>query len=220
MEPITLTNVRKEYGPTSALADVSLRFEPGTVHVLVGPNGSGKTTLFRVLLGLTRPDEGQISVPDVTIGCGFQTPRVYPGLTTGENLSLFAELVDAREEWVETLITDFGLARVRHREAHALSAGFAKRLDIAIALVGEPDVVLLDEPVADIDREYRTRIRGLLGEYVSDERVVILATHRLAEFEPLIDILTILKGGKVIASDSIERLSTDLPAHYAALISE
>lgn len=214
MDPIVLTDVRKAYGSTKALDAVSLTIEPGTVHALVGPNGSGKTTLLRILFGVTTPDAGQVSIPNVDIGCGFQTPQLYPQLTVGENLSLFAELEAGQESWVERLAEQCGLNRVRHREVHALSAGVAKRLDIAIALLGRPDVVLFDEPLADIDAEYQDRILSLLAEYASDARTLVLATHRLTTIEPLLDVVSIIEDGSLVTSTKTEGIAPDLQTYY------
>jgi len=197
MDPITIDDVTKSYGGVDALDGLSLRFEPGSVHALLGPNGSGKTTLFRVLLGLTRPDSGTVSTPDVAMGCGFQEPQYFGDLTVEENLDLFASLTDAEAAWCERLVEECGLDRVRHRQVGALSAGFTKRLDIALALVDRPDVLLLDEPFADIDDEFRPRIRALLSEYLDADRVCLITTHQFDVVASLLDTVTVLADGRV-----------------------
>lgn len=217
MQPLTLCNVTKAYGATTALDDVSLTFEPGEVHALLGPNGAGKTTLFRILLGLTPPDTGSVSMPDVPVGYSFQEPRLYTGLTVQENLSLFAELTGASEEWVETLVDRCGLDRVRHRSAGALSAGFAKRLDLAVALIDRPDVVFLDEPLADIDDKYRSRLCAFLSDYATDDRILVISTHQFDWFEAVLDTITILDDGTVRASNDVGTVTDDstIRAYYA-----
>lgn len=207
-QPIQLRGVTKTYGPATALRDVSLTFEPG-VHALLGPNGAGKTTLFRVVLGLTEPDAGTVSLPAVTVGYGFQEPRFYAGLTVAENLDLFAGLTETTDAWVETLVEACGLERVLHRPAGDLSAGFAKRLDLAIALVDRPDLVVLDEPFADVDDEHRTRLRAFLEDYATDERFVVVSTHHVDWFAPLLDTVTVLADGEIRSSDDVESVQGD-----------
>lgn len=209
MHPIEIQSVTKRYGHTTALADVSLAFEVGEVHALVGPNGAGKTTLFRVLLGLTRPDSGTVSVPDVPVGCAFQEPRVYGTLTVQENLDLFAGLTDAATGWVETLVDRCGLERVLHRRAGALSAGFANRLELAVAMVDRPRVLLLDEPLADVDDEYRSRIRAFLADYASDDRLLVLATHQFDSLTKLVDVVTVIDGGRVRGTERATTLDDE-----------
>lgn len=209
MDPITVENVSKSYGRTAALDGVTLTFEPGSVHALLGPNGSGKTTLFRVLLGLTNPDAGTVSVPDAALGCGFQEPQFFADLTVGENLSLFGSLTDADDEWVETLVQRCGLDRVRHRLVGEVSAGFTKRLDIALALIDRPSVLLLDEPFADIDDEYRPRIRDLLAEYLDDDRICLITTHQFDVVAEMLDTVTVLADGQLHDRTDMATLGAD-----------
>ncbi|MDY6780066.1 MAG: ABC transporter ATP-binding protein, partial [Halobacteria archaeon] len=139
-DPIKIDGVTKVYGSTVALDGVDLRIESGDFHCLVGPNGSGKTTLFRLILGHTKPTSGRVRVPRVVLGCGFQQPSVYSDLTVNENLSVFGALSSARdEEWVDSLLEALRLHRVEDRVASELSDGYAKKLDIALALMEKPD---------------------------------------------------------------------------------
>jgi len=206
MRPITVRNVTKSYGPTNALDGVSLTFEPGTVNAVLGPNGSGKTTLFRILLGLTRADAGSVSLPDVPVGCIFQQPQYFGGLTVAENVQLFVALTDASREWSETLVERCGLERVRHRVVGDLSDGFRKRLDVALALVDEPGVVLLDEPFADVDEEYRTRIQRLLDDYMTDDRIFVVTSHQFDAVTSMLDTVSVLDAGRVRAHESVADL--------------
>lgn len=213
--PIELVDVSKTYGPTRALDGVNLRFQPGSVTALLGPNGSGKTTLFRILLGLTRPDEGTVAVPDRSVGCAFQDPQFYAGLTVRENLDLFATLTDAPGEWVATLEDRCGLERVTHRRAGDVSAGIAKRLDLAIALVDRPDVALVDEPLADVDDDHRSALIELLETYADDERILVVATHRFDALASLVDDVVVLEDGRVVdRRDDVEDRGDGLRAVY------
>ena len=151
-EPIRFEGVSKSYGDVVALSGVDLELRPGEIHCLVGPNGSGKTTLLDILLGLTRPTSGTVTVPDVPIGCSFQSPTVYPGLTVTENLDVFARLSGCPDEgWRERLLDVFGLDRVAEQPAGTLSGGWQQKLDLALGFLKRPAYLLLDEPCSELD---------------------------------------------------------------------
>lgn len=221
MKPIELTDVEKSYGRATSLDGISLSFDPGW-HVLLGPNGAGKTTLFRLLLGLTEPDGGDLSIPDVAVGCSFQEPQVYEGLTVRENLDVFGGIAGASAAWLETLIDRCGLARVTHRRARDLSGGFKARLDVALAFVNRPEIVLLDEPLADVDDEYVGQLREFFVEYAGPDRLFVVATHHHGRFSDLADSVTILADGRVQWTGDPARASThdgDIKALYRESIS-
>jgi ABC-type multidrug transport system ATPase subunit len=204
MEAVELDGVVKSYGTVRALDGVSVTFEPGTVHAVIGPNGSGKTTLFRILLGLTDATSGTVSIPEAAVGCGFQQPQVYPGLTVGENVRIFGSLVDAESAWVDDLVERCGLARLEGRIVGNLSDGLTKKLDFALAFVGEPDIVLLDEPFADIDDESKPQLLEFLAEYATEKRLLLVSSHQLSLFRDVLDAMTVLHRGEVVLD---ERLS-------------
>jgi ABC-type multidrug transport system ATPase subunit len=204
MNPVELEDVEKTYGSVRALKGVSAIFEPGTVHAVIGPNGSGKTTLFRILLGLTSPSSGSVSLPDVTLGCGFQQPQFYPGLTVRENLRTFGSLAGAEEAWVEDLIERCGLSRLEDRLAGDLSDGLAKKLDFALAFIDQPDVVVLDEPFADVDDESKPRLLAFLDSYVTGDRLLLVTSHQLSLFREILDAMTVLYRGEVVFDERLE----------------
>jgi ABC-type multidrug transport system ATPase subunit len=184
-------------GDHRALDGVSLSVRPGRLHCLVGPNGSGKTTLFRTLAGLDRPDAGHVAV-DGTPGFGFQSPNCFDSLTVAENLATFADILGVDDER-ERLLTDFGLDRVADRRAGALSDGFRTRLDTAVALLGDPDVVVLDEPLADLDAAAERAVLSVLDRHTDAGTTVLVATHRVESFESVVDGATVLDRGSVVA---------------------
>lgn len=197
--PIELRDVWKSYGDVDALAGVDLAIEPGQVHCLVGPNGSGKTTLLRLVLELTAPSSGEVVRPGGGIGCGFQRANFYRDLTVDENLSVFGALAGGvDEEWREHVVDTLRLSRVRERDAGDLSGGFAKKLDLALALLDQPRFLLLDEPMGDLDDVSKERLLDLLGDYRDRGNAVLVSTHHLAAFEHLVDRLTILHDGTVL----------------------
>ncbi|MFT4922136.1 MAG: ABC-2 type transport system ATP-binding protein [Haloarculaceae archaeon] len=194
-----LDAVRKEYGSVVAVDGVSLEIGEGQFHCLIGPNGSGKTTIFRLLLGLTRPTSGTVTVPDETIGCGFQRPNFYPGLTVRENIDVFASLVGAPDDqWRERLVSQLRLARALDRPAADLSGGFARKLDLALALLKRPSYLLLDEPLGALDDVTTERLLSFLAEYVASDATILVSTHQVADFEQYLDRVTVVDDGEVI----------------------
>lgn len=204
MDPVELDDLEKAYGSVRALKGVSTTFEPGAVHAVIGPNGSGKTTLFRILLGLTSPSSGSVSVPDVTLGCGFQQPQFYPGLTVGENLRTFGSLAGAEDAWIGDLIERCGLGRLENRLAGDLSDGLAKKLDFALAFIDQPDVVVLDEPFADVDDESKPRLLAFLDSYVTGDRLLLITSHQLSLFREILDAMTVIYRGEVVFDERLE----------------
>ncbi len=199
-EAIVIENLTKRYGETVALDGVSLRTRPG-VHGLIGPNGSGKTTLFRVIAGLSNPTAGRIERPASSVGYSFQKPRFYPELTVRENLAVFRSLDDDPEPdaWIETLLSELRLEPAAARRAGALSGGFRKKLDLALALLTRPQFLLLDEPLADVDEYSRRKILSFFERYSDADRTIMVSSHNAAAFETLYDRVTILFDGEVRA---------------------
>jgi ABC-type multidrug transport system ATPase subunit len=222
MNAVELEDIEKTYGAVRALEGVSLRFDPGTVHAVLGPNGSGKTTLFRILLGLTDASSGSVSMPDATIGCGFQQPQVYPGLTVGENLRTFGSLVGAERAWIDDLTQRCGLRRIENRLVGTLSDGLAKKLDFALAFLDRPDMVVLDEPFADIDDESKPRLLEFLENYATENRLLLVSSHQLSLFRDVLNAMTVLHRGEVVLDErlsDIEGLETrDLTDVYVDLL--
>jgi len=212
MPVLELRTVSKTYGEVTALDGIDLSVEAGTFHCLVGPNGSGKTTLFRTVLGLTKPTSGEVSLPDGRIGCGVQRANFARALTVAENVSVFSALMDAPDEaWREELVSTLRLDRVENRRAADLSGGFAKKLDLALALLDKPDVLFLDEPLGDLDDVSKNRLLEFLGEYRDAGNAVVVSTHHLTEFDPLLDHLTVLYDGDVVVDADREEI--DLGQH-------
>lgn len=219
---IELDGVRKEYGDVVAVRDLTLSVGGGQFHCLIGPNGSGKTTVFRLLLGLARPTAGTLSIEGGTVGCGFQRPNFYPDLTVRENLSVFASLVGSpSREWRETVVDELRLRRALDRPAHDLSGGFARKLDLALALLKRPDYLLLDEPLAALDDVSKERLLDFLSAYAGDATVLV-STHHVADFEPYTDRLTVMHEGGVVLDARPENVDLgdygSLQAYYVALV--
>lgn len=211
-DALELTHLRKTYGSVVAVDDVSLRVTPGTYHCLVGPNGSGKSTVLRLVLGLTRADSGTIQTPDAVIGCGFQEPNFYPALTVRQNIDVFASLVSADDwEWNQTVVDELRLNPVLDREAAELSGGYARKLDLALALIKRPQYLLLDEPLGALDDVSKEQLLALLSWYVDEGNTVLVSTHHVTEFEPYLDRVTVMNRGRVLFDDWTDEI--DLAEH-------
>lgn len=201
-------NLTKDYGPVVAVKGVDLSIEPGDVHCLAGPNGSGKSTLIRVLLGLTRPTKGSVSRPDSDrIGAGFQEPAFYDGLTVRENLDVFRAIAgDPDFEWVKEVIEVFKLPQVLHRRASELSGGYSKQLDLALSLLKEPDFLVLDEPLADLDDVTRESLLAFLEAYAAAGNAVVVSSHRIDAFASVLDRLTVMHDGEIVLDERRENI--------------
>jgi ABC-2 type transport system ATP-binding protein len=219
---LELDGVRKAYGDVEAVDGVSLRIGGGQFHCLIGPNGSGKTTLLRLLLGLTNPTAGTVSVPDGTVGCGFQEPNFYPGLTVRENIDVFASLVGAPDgEWRRELVSQLRLERALDRPATDLSGGFARKLDLALALLKRPDYLLLDEPLGALDDVSKDRLLAFLDDY-ADGHTVVVSTHHVTDFEPFLDRVTVMHEGQAVLDRDRAAIDPDgagsLQEYYVQLV--
>lgn len=196
---IELRGVSKRFGSLVALNDINWTVQPGQIHGVIGPNGSGKTTLFEIILRLRRPTTGVVVAPPPSeMGYAFQQPQFYPGLTVAENLNAFAQLTETkRDGWRTEVVESLRLDQVMDRMARNLSGGFQQKLDIGLALLGKPDVVILDEPFADVDAPSRDRIIELVSEYVGDSRTVLVSSHNRDLISPIIDAELRLVNGRV-----------------------
>ncbi|MFB6174102.1 MAG: ABC transporter ATP-binding protein [Halobacteriales archaeon] len=214
---IRLDGVTRRYDGVAALDGVDLEIAPGELHALVGPNGSGKSTLFAILLGLDRPSAGTVARPDGRIGCSFQRPSVYPGLSVDENLAVFASMGSAGESWVDTVRSDLGLDAVRSRVVADLSGGYQRLLDVALAFVRRPQFVVLDEPLDELDDSARERVVAFAAGYAGGDRTVLVSTHHVDAFGSAVDRLTVLADGTVAFDERVDGRE-DLLERYRGLV--
>jgi ABC-2 type transport system ATP-binding protein len=196
---IVLENVSKQYDSVQAVDDISLQIGGGQYHCLLGPNGSGKSTILRLILGLTQTTSGTVSTPSGVVGCGFQQPNFYSDLSVRENLDIFERLVGTRDdEWRARVVESLRLERALGRRAGALSGGFARKLDLALALLKQPDLLVLDEPLGALDDVSTVRLLEFLRAYNQAGNTILVATHRVTEFEDDIDRVTVMHRGDVV----------------------
>jgi oleandomycin transport system ATP-binding protein len=205
----------KRYGKTTALAGLDLAVPPGIVQGVLGPNGAGKTTLVRILATLLRPDAGRAQVgrfdvagqPDKVrklISLTGQFAAVDEDLTGRENLLLIARLLElsrkAARRRADELLERFGLAEVGGRLAKTYSGGMRRRLDLAMGLVGEPQVLFLDEPTTGLDPRARGDVWDMVRDLVAAGTTVLLTTQDLDEADRLASQIAVIDRGRVIDS--------------------
>jgi ABC-2 type transport system ATP-binding protein len=190
----------KRYGDRVALRGVSLAARPGELVAVIGPNGAGKTTLLSILAGIQRPDDGSITTAPAGIGWVPQQPAVYNKLTVEENLSLFARLercADPRET-VDRMLALSDLGDRAGDQVGTLSGGNKQRVNIAIGLLAEPDVLLLDEPSAALDPRQRARLWEFILRLAAEGTAVIYATHNIQEADRYANQLVVLADGELL----------------------
>lgn len=194
-----------------ALEGVDVDLAPGESLALLGPNGAGKTTLLGMLAGVVRPDEGTISWTQSRPAIGWvpQRPAVYARLSTRENLVLFAGLegrADPQARALE-LLSEADLARFADRRAEDLSTGTLQRLNLAVALTGDPSVLLLDEPTATVSPDQRRRLWAWLERLRSErDLAVIFSTQSVSEAARHADRMLVLVDGRPAFSGSVDRM--------------
>jgi ABC-2 type transport system ATP-binding protein len=220
----------KAFNRQSVLDHLSLKIFPGEVYGLLGPNGAGKTTTINILCGLLNADRGMVrlngkslsNASKTLLGIAPQENLLYKTLTCAENLRFFASIygVHGREraKRVQTCLADVGLGDRANSVAETLSGGMKRRLSIAIALVHNPKLVILDEPTTGLDIEARYEIWQLIRNLKQQNITVLLTTHLLDEAERLCDRIGILKGGKLLAEGSLARLRQRIPAAEIVIV--
>jgi ABC-2 type transport system ATP-binding protein len=206
---IEVSGLRKSYGAYEALRDVSFTIEQGEVFGLLGPNGAGKTTTVEILEGYRRRDAGDVRVlgfdPQDSprpfrerIGVVLQSSSIYPSLTVRENLKLFAGYYRAPRN-VDEVIELVGLGEKPRAQVRTLSGGQKRRLDLALALVGDPELVFLDEPTTGFDPAARRNAWDMIRSLRELGKTVLLTTHYLDEAEQLADRVAVLREGRIVS---------------------
>lgn len=208
-----LDHIHKSFGKQQVLKDISLEIPSGQVLGLLGPNGAGKSTLMKILIGLWKPDAGSVEAPS-NIGYLPENNPLYEDMYVVEYLLFMARITmrDAsakeQKERVENLIERVGLAPERHKHIRALSKGYRQRVGLAQALIGDPDLLILDEPTTGLDPNQLVDIRNLIRQ-IGKDRTVILSTHIMQEVREMCDRVVVLSQGGIQADQATEDI-TDL----------
>ena len=214
---IEITGLRKGYGGRTVLDGIDLTVEPGSILALLGPNGAGKTTTVEIVEGYRGPDAGTVRVlgedplrggPALKARVGLMLQGgagLQPRATPRDLLGLFGAFHEGGRNPSE-LIDRVGLATVASTRVRRLSGGERQRLSLALALVGDPEVLILDEPTAGMDPEARRSTRELVSSLRDEGRTVLLTTHDLGDVERLADDVAILHRGRIVAHGSPDEL--------------
>ena len=229
---ISVQEVSKQYGPKRVLEKISFEITKGEVLGLLGPNGAGKTTLLRILTGFFPPTEGKVLVDGLDLArqpkklkrrIGYLPERlsIYPDLTVEEFLRFAAEIKGIprgrRKAEIQTKMEICGIEPVRKRLMGHLSRGYTQRVGLAQALLGDPDVLILDEPTSSLDPKQIIEIRELIRS-LGRERTLILSTHVLPEVSKVCERVLILNQGRIVAQGRPEDLERGLADRQEILV--
>jgi ABC-2 type transport system ATP-binding protein len=213
---ITVENVTKSYGEKVAVDNLSFTVKPGVVTGFLGPNGAGKSTTMRMIIGLDRPDRGTVTVngmpyadhkaPLHQVGALLEARAIHPGRSAYNHLLTLAATTGIPRRRIDEVLALVGLASVGKKRAGAFSLGMGQRLGIAAALLGDPEVVMLDEPVNGLDPEGIQWIRGLLKSLADEGRTVFISSHLISEIALVADHLIVVGRGKLIADTTVSEM--------------
>jgi ABC-2 type transport system ATP-binding protein len=217
---VSATGLTKRFGDVVAVDDLSFGLEPGTVTGFLGPNGAGKTTTFRMLLGLATPTSGQALVfgrpyralerPATRVGALLDAGNAHPGRTGRDHLRAFAPLADVGAARVAEVLELVDLGSAADRRIGTYSLGMRQRLGLATALLGDPELLVLDEPGNGLDPAGIRWLRDLLRSFAGDGKTVLLASHHLSEVAQTVDRVLIQDHGILIADVPVTELAGGL----------
>ena len=223
---LEFAGVSKHFGAVAAVAGLSARVEPGSVTGFLGPNGAGKTTSLRMLLGLISADAGTATIggrayrelddPLQTVGAVLESSSFHPGRSAANHLKIYAQAAGLPISRVDNALGIVGLSDVAGRKVGGFSLGMRQRLGLAYALLGDPGVLVLDEPTNGLDPEGIIWIRGFLRDLAAQGRTVLVSSHLLAEVQQSVDAVLIIAHGRLVYQGSIDDL---VPAdEYATVV--
>jgi ABC-2 type transport system ATP-binding protein len=222
MSAVTVRGLRKRYGELEALKGIDFELRTGEVFGLLGPNGAGKTTTIEILEGYRPRDEGEVEVLGMDpaaagldwrgrIGVVLQSSAMYETLTVGESLAQFAGYYPQPRP-VDEVIALIGLEEKREARVRRLSGGQRRRLDLGLALIGDPELIFLDEPTTGFDPGARRRAWETIRSLRELGKTILLTTHYLDEVEQLADRVAVLREGQIVATGTPQELTSAAPA--------
>ncbi|HWI22734.1 MAG TPA: ABC transporter ATP-binding protein [Baekduia sp.] len=227
MSALVAESLSKRFGDRDALSAVSFRVEPGQVVAIIGPNGAGKTTLLSILGGVLPPTSGSVDRDPHEIGWVPQQPAVYSKLSVVENLRLFARLEGVSDDAVRQMLDRTGLVERADDVVSELSGGNRQRVNIAVGLLREPRVLLLDEPSAALDPRQRARIWEFILGLTTHGIAVVFSTHDVGEAERFADRLLVLADGELLFAGApaglhkqVDAAHTDFETAFVSFLRE
>jgi ABC-2 type transport system ATP-binding protein len=234
---ITVSGLTRQYGKRLAVDDMTFDVAGGRVTGFVGPNGAGKSTTMRMMVGLTRPDSGEVRYhgvhygelkwPARTVGCVLDA-RMHPGRTARNHLRATAAISRVPAARADELLADVGLETASNQRAGRFSLGMRQRLALAAALLGDPQILLLDEPSNGLDPDGIRWLRNYLSAFAARGGTVFVSSHLISELSMFADDLVVIGGGRLLAAESVESITgrhdvaviveTSQPVELAALL--
>jgi ABC-2 type transport system ATP-binding protein len=221
--PISVRGLTKRFGRVWAVEELTFEVQPGQITGFLGPNGAGKTTTLRMLLGLVRPTAGAALIggqpypslphPRRTVGAVLEATGAHPGRRARDHLRILAQVTGVPDERVAEVCDQVGLAEAADRRVGGYSLGMRQRLGLAGALLGDPPVLLLDEPANGLDPAGMAWLRGLLRDLAHEGRAILLSSHVLSEVAQTADQVVILDRGRLRFAGPLEDLG-DLEAAF------
>ncbi|MFI5913607.1 ABC transporter ATP-binding protein [Dactylosporangium sp. NPDC051541] len=225
---IVVEELTKRYGSTLAVDRLSFAVQPGCVTGFLGPNGAGKSSTLRMILGLDRPSGGRALIggrayadlerPLRTVGALLEGRSAHPGRRARHHLLFLARSNGIPDGRVDEVLELVGLAAAGRRRAGGFSLGMAQRLGLGAALLGDPPILLLDEPINGLDPEGVHWLRTLLREYAAKGRTVLISSHLMAETALTADRLVVIAAGRLIADSTVDEFVAGAPSLEAAFL--
>jgi ABC-2 type transport system ATP-binding protein len=215
---IEISHLTKRFGGFTAVDDLSFTVEPGRITGFLGPNGAGKTTTLRMALGLIRPTSGSVTIdglayhdlpdPLATVGAALEATNFHPGRSGRDHLRVMAAASGIADSRVDELLELTGIPAFARRRAGAYSMGMRQRLALAAALLGDPSVLILDEPANGLDPEGIRWLRGFLARLSREEgKTILVSSHLLQEIEQTVDDIVIIANGAMVREGAMADIS-------------
>jgi ABC-2 type transport system ATP-binding protein len=215
---ITVTHLTRKYGDRLAVDDLTFPVAAGRVTGFVGPNGAGKSTTMRMMIGLTRPDHGDVRYsgihyrhlrhPARTVGAVLEARSMHPGRTARNHLRATAALSGVPTRRVEEVLAEVGLQPAADKRAGTFSLGMRQRLALASALLGDPQVLLLDEPSNGLDPDGIRWLRDYLTDFAGRGGTVFVSSHLISELSMFAHDLVVIGGGRLLAAESVQAITS------------
>ena len=231
---LQVSNINKSFGRVRALRDVSFSVARGSIIGLVGPNGAGKSTTMKVITGVTAPDVGEIKVAGETVtmqhrhvlanvGALIENPGLYAYMTGWDNLKLYAEVAGISDNEITEIVTQLGLVEFINKKVKTYSWGMKQRVRVALAMVNNPDLLLLDEPLNGMDPVSAEAVKAVLRDWRDAGKTILISSHTVRDLEGLVDDYIFIDRGEIISRDEIltaadGKVDPDLEEMFADVI--
>ncbi|GAA2079087.1 ATP-binding cassette domain-containing protein [Actinomadura alba] len=218
---IEVSNLTKRFGAVTAVEDLSFTVEQGMITGFLGPNGAGKTTTMRMIIGHVAPTSGTATIggrrygdipcPSATVGAVFDAAAFHPRHSARDHLLVYAAMGGYPASRVAELLGLLGLAGAADRKTRGFSTGMRQRLNLATALLGDPRVLLLDEPGNGLDPEGMSWLRSFLRHLADEGRTILISSHALGEVQQIVDDVVVIRQGRLVASGRLSELAGSAP---------